>query len=80
MPWSEVLLGMVAVLAAMVLGIAQAGVFLSHDWLYGLFSKLWALSLFVYRLNTAPNICGYQNGTLMLGTTHMIFGMSTILV
>ena len=37
--------------------------------LYGLLSKLWAPGYKLYF--TAPNIQGYQNGTLDLGTTHM---------
>ena len=36
----------------------------------GLFSKLWAFLVMDYI--AAPNISGYPNGTLILGTTHMI--------
>ena len=37
-----------------------------------LFSKLWALLVIVHV--TGRNVSGYQNGTLVLGTTHLVSG------
>ena len=47
------------------------------DLFCGLFSKLWALHK---EYLTTPNMYGYQNGNLILGTTHMWFVKSSQMV